>query len=259
LGAVSVYFSQFVQQVEGYGMPVKFLKMVASKYTFGTTSGIANTNVWLNNIDLSESELSTLRSGFRPGGTLGESPTIGTLYHESTHAYLDLRDGEMKFKAFISDGEKYYKGASLSNGKSASDPGRIFQEAAASYVGQRAATWYGTYDFIESISEGIDEKTWAGKGDPAYYDRVEKLVAKIPGDYDRSMRERVFGYQESWGDQVETTKPISAAIKGFCDLEILEGKISDSFESSGFLKQRHQKLLDQIKLSRTLVPIEVVK
>jgi hypothetical protein len=139
MGTVAVYFEQFVQQVESYGMPAIFLRLVATKYTFGQTSGISNTNTWLNNMDLDDSDVATLLARFRPGGTLGESTTIGTLYHESTHAYLDLRDGEKKFKDFIRDGENYYKGASLAGGKTANDPDRIFQEAAASYVGHRAA------------------------------------------------------------------------------------------------------------------------
>jgi hypothetical protein len=119
--------------------------------------------------------------------------------------------------------------------------------------------WYGTYDFIEHLREGVDKQTWDGKGDKAYYDRMEKLVLRIPGDYDRSMRDRVFGYEERWGDQVETTKPISAAIKSFCDLEILEGKIPDAFSGSSFLQGRHQGLLDLIQQSRTIIPVEVVK
>jgi len=238
-------------------MPVKFLKLVSSKYTFGHTSGIANTNTWLNNIDLSDSELSTLRAGFRPGGTMGESTTIQTLYHEATHAYLDLRDDEKKFKDFIKDGDNYYKDAPLEGGKVAKDPDRIFQEAAASYVGDRAASWYSSYDFIEVLRESVDKKTWDGEGNKKVYDGAEKLARKVPGEYDRSMRDRVFGYEERWGDQVPTTKPISAAIKVFCDQEILEGKIPDGFDSSAFLKDKLQSLLDLIQQSRTIVPVEV--
>ena len=257
MGTVTVLVNQFINQVESYGMPVKFLRFVATKYTFGETSGTANTNTWLNNMDLKDSDVDSLKAGFRPGGTQGEASTVQTIYHEGTHAYLDLRDGEKKFKDFIQDGESYYKDAPLEGGKTAKDPSRILTEAAAGYVGDRAAAWYGTYDFIEALREGVDQATWAGKGNKDLYDRMDKIARKIPGDYDRSMRDRVFGYEERWGNQIPTTKPISASIKVFCDTEILEGKIPDAFDSSAFLKERHQSLLDLIQQSRTIVPVEV--
>ncbi len=260
--AVGVYFRNFVQQVDGYGMPARFLRLVGEKYTFGETSGISNANPVLNIIDLDKGDLATLKAGFRPGGTMGESSTIQTLYHEATHAYLDLKENETKFAEFIRDGIAYYKSAPLAGGRVADDPGRIFQEAAASYVGHRAATWYQTYDMIERLREDLDETTWSGRGDRGFYDRMEKLVAKIPAEYDKSMRDRVFGYQEvgwpGFKEQVETTRAISARIKLFCDDEILENKISDTFAQGAFLKGRHDSLVALIAQSRTLVPVDVI-
>jgi hypothetical protein len=253
------YFNRFVEQVDSYEMPARFLRVVAKKYTFGETSGISYTNTWLNTMDINESQLASLKSGFRPGGTLGESTMILTLYHESTHAYLDLKENEQKFKEFIRDGTAYYRLAPLQGGGTADDPDRIFQEAAASYVAHRAATWYGAYDEIESYREGTDEKTWEGHGDKAFYDRVETRVRKIPGEYDQAMRDRMFGYQEKRGVQVSTTQGISARIKAFCDDEILEGKIPDYFVKSEFLERRYESLLTLIAQSRTLVPVEVIK
>ena len=140
----------------------------------------------------------------------------------------------------------------------ADDPDRVFQEAAASYVGHRVATWYSTYDQIETYRESVDKRTWDGHGEKAYYDRVEKVVAKIPLEYDHDMRDQVFGYQMRGGAQVETIQAISARIKAFCDREILENKISDSLASPGFLKERHDSLLTLITQSRTLIPVQVI-
>ena len=257
---VGWYFNRFVQQADGYGMPARFLRLVATKYTFDETSGdVSYANTWLNTMNFDKADLASLKSGFRPGGTLGEASTIQTIYHESTHAYLDLKENERKFKEFIREGIAYYRGAPLQGGGVADDPDRVFQEAAASYVGHRGATWYSTYDLIEVYRESVDERTWDGRGNKDFYDNMEKLARKIPDEYDTAMRDRVFGYEEIRGNQVETTKAISARIKAFCDDEILEGKISDTFANSAFLKERHDSLLALITQSRTIIPVEVIR
>src|SRR5262245_30742393 len=124
------YFNRLVQQLEGYQMPVRFLRLVGAKYSFGETSGISNRNTWLNTMDPDKADVDMLKGGFRPGGTLDEASLIQTIYHESTHAYLDLKENEQKFSSFIKDGIAHYRGAPLRGGGSATDPDRIFQEAA---------------------------------------------------------------------------------------------------------------------------------
>lgn len=260
---VKWYYDRCANKMDGYGLPVRFLRLVATRYTFGETSGTSHVNPYFNSMNFDEDDLNMLKTEFRAGGTMGEASTIQTVYHESTHAFLDLKDNEVKFKEFIRRGTDYYRQAPLVGGGTGTDPDRIFQEAAASYVGHRVATWYEALELIQSLRETVDEKTWSNQGSPGFYGRAEKMAREIPADYDSRMSDRIFGYEEQGGGlfsssiQVETTRPISAAIKAFCDDEILEGKISDTFARAAGLKSRHDALLAQIAQSRNLVVVDI--
>jgi hypothetical protein len=251
---IEFYYNELIARLEGFGMPVAFLKAVAKKYSFHATSKSSHVNTFWNTLNLKASDISTMKTAV-PGGTTGEVSTIGTIYHESTHAYLDIRENEKKFEDFVTAGVRYYDGAKLKGGSVSSDPDRLFQEAAGCYVGYRASQWYSVCENIELWREAIHERTWEGRGNPAFYDLAAATVRNFPVSYDVAMRERVFGYE---GDaQYFTIQPVSARIKAFCDHEILEDKISDTFESSG-LKDRHQSLADMIESSRTIVPFEAI-
>jgi hypothetical protein len=153
-------------------------------------------------------------------GIFGASTAIGTLYHEATHAYFDAHKDDPTVRELVERGTTYYTGAPLTNGKKASDPSRIFQEAAASYVGERIASWLNTYTMLKGLSE-------RGNLTHAAVERVAK-------NYDRQMSDmssESFGYESSHnlGPQVSVDKTLPDETKQFLDDTVLEGKIHDKF------------------------------
>jgi hypothetical protein len=224
-------FLAFIANAEFYGMPVAFLRAVGQGYTFSLTASAGplssvHANVWTNSLYMHKVTYDTL-TRIDVEDPPGASTALLDVYHESTHAYVDLKENEPKFKKFIADGIAYYKDAPMEGGGKCSDPDRVFQEAIASYVADRVAGWWGCLNVL----------TWLALKKPAdqsVRDGLKRLALKQPKRYDDSMAERVYGYQEKSivnSDQIATTKPISEAMKNFLDHEFLEDKIPDHFQS----------------------------
>lgn len=254
---------QSVARLEQYSMPVGYLKKVLHEYSFGYTRGVDHVNPLFNTFNLQPSTLDNLKA-IKIGGTaivVGESSSIQTLYHEAVHAYLDLKSETPIVARLVREGSDYYHNAPLLGGEIASNGYRLFHEAIASYVGHRAATWYGTFDDIERYRELVAKRTWEGASND-WFDRVEALIRKIPNEYNREMNEKKFGYEyRGWigfRRQVSTTKDISSAIKSYCDSELLEFRIPNSFNHSHFLKQKYDSLIKFLNDSRHIVPVELV-
>jgi len=219
-------YRDFVTNADKYGLPVKFLRRVGRDYTIGI--GDDSTNTILNTIGFSQSTLESAEH-LAPALPLGASTAVLIIYHEATHAYLDLVENDPKVKIFITAGETHYKGAPLTTGKATSSPGRVFQEAAADYVSRRAATWWSTFQNLSIYAA----KGWLGP----------KQINSLRSQYDRAMAQRVFGYSQEGGflgigaHQIETTRPLSAQMKEFLDHELLEDKIHEHFDDEpGFSK-----------------------
>jgi hypothetical protein len=239
-----VSFSDFIVRAEQYQLPVGFLRTISrSSYTFSYGDS-AYVSPWTNRMVL---ELSTLELGrdMAPSLPMGEAPAVQTLYHESTHAWLDLQEDTPKVVKLVEEGETYYKDAPLTGGQKADDPERVFQEAMASYVGHRAATYWSA---LESLTLAEDMAKEPEKLEPKKRAMLLKIVREARARYGREMGLRVFGYQNTPGwfnfssDQVETTKVISSAMKNFCDRELLEGMIPDQFERKKTLTDLWAKL-----------------
>jgi hypothetical protein len=239
-------YDDFVRNAERYGLPVRFLRRVGRDYSisFGSSSAV---NPWFNTMTLEEEEL---RSGSQmaPALPIGEATAIQTIYHEATHAYLDLLSNDPRFSQFITAGEQHYQGARTTQGATTTDPERVFHEAAASYVGHRAATWWSTF---ESLSIYVS----MARTNPAAAGRLRQMNSfeRVREDYNRQMSQIVFGYSEEGGflgvgsRQATTTRAMTGQMKTFLDHELLEDKIPDRFEAvAGF-----QQLLRQAENSST--------
>ena len=214
----------FIENAEKYGLPVGLLKRVGnSSYAFDTGSD-EEANVAFNTITLSEDTLTEVRD-LSPTSKKSSMHGIHVIYHESTHAYLDLLSDEPKFKQFIKAGEQHYKEAPLKEGGKTTDPSRVFQEAAAGYVADHVSFWWQAYSLL----------AWH----IAHRNLTRKNIEKIKQDYNKAMAEKVHGYSSEgghvWGliggTQKETARPLSPEMIVFLNHELLEDKIPDQFDS----------------------------
>jgi hypothetical protein len=200
---------------------------------------------------------------------------VEELYHEATHAYLDLKLGPRgpegynpfqyshedlftnphaqierklaspKVQRVMDKAEGYYKGKRLDLPvrKAApfglvSDPELVAHEAAAMYVAHRAAWLWWTLDRLEWCYQVLGGEL-SGKPLKAALSTVKQAVP----EYQVAMTERVFGYEERRGKQYRTLAPIPASLRKLCDATILEGKVPDSFFLSPRLSELYWKVI----------------
>jgi len=221
-------YDDFVRNAERYGLPVRFLRRVGRDYdiSFGSSSAV---NTWLNSMTLEDRDLESA-SQMAPALPMGEGSAVRTIYEEATHAYLDLLSDEPRFSHFISAGERHYQGARTAGGTVTTDPGRVFQEAAANYVAHRAATWWSSF-------ESLSIYTSTAASDPAAAGRLRQMNAfeRLRDDYNQQMAQVVFGYSEEGGFLGIGARAMSGDMKDFLDHELLEDKIPDTFDAvAGF-------------------------
>jgi hypothetical protein len=83
-------------------------------------------------------------------------------------------------------------------------------------------------------------------------------ASKIAGDYNNAMTQRVFGYDEwgalKWKKQYRIERPISDRLKKFCDEDLLENKIPDTFYQSVTLNKLHMQLVLKVLRIQSAVP-----
>ena len=162
---------------------------------------------------------------------------VDDIYHEFTHAFLALNEGDDELKRITEAGINYYKDAPLlvvggEGGEVANDPERVFQEAAAMYVAYQVTDWLETYKELQGILEDPQKEVSAVR------------LEQIRKNYNDKRTN--FGYQPWRGSptgQAETTKPISAELKNYLDRVVLEGKIPANFDDNEILTG----LVNQIK------------
>lgn len=227
-------YMNFIANAERYGLPVRFLRHVARRYTidYGSSDEV---NAFFNEMTLEEQTLRSVE-GMSPAPPFGEASGIRTIYEESAHAFIDLMENDPRFKAFISAGERHYKGAPVSGRRVTSDPERVFNEAAANYVAHRVASWWTAFKNL-SIYIAMSAAS------PVQARRIRErgVFERVRNDYNRAMAEVVFGYSMEGGflgigsEQAETSLPMTREMKVFLDRELLEGRIPDRFEQvAGF-------------------------
>jgi hypothetical protein len=207
-------------RLEAFDMPTSALRDVAKRYTLSSGGGDNYTRPGLNRMRLSDQTASGLQSFPLRGGTSG----VGTLYHESTHAWLDLHGGEQEVRDISTISRLHYMAAPLSeSGISglATDAERISQEAAAEYLDHRAGAKLSAMSLLSELSSGESGLT-AGQ-------RVE-LLEEQKAAYGTAMARRTFGYQDYRGQQVHTTREIHESVRELLDRRILEGKVHERWE-----------------------------
>src|SRR5215831_8012546 len=151
----------FIKQAQQYDMPTAFLERLVNEYKFDFETGRGDDHVsyvpWHHELVLYES---TWKGLSRPD--FADSTSVLNLYHEGTHAYIDLTDYDQTRE--FGEAMKYYEWAKLKNGDKVwpeVDTERAVQEAAAMYVGHRAAMVWKTWarvklldKLVKSVSDG---------------------------------------------------------------------------------------------------------
>ncbi len=220
-----------------YGMPVKFLRRVMSNYKLdiqydGTTD---YTRPFFDKMVLTGSTV----NGLAGSG----SGSIGTLYHESTHAYLEIVNAWnlSEFKDIFS----YYEKAKLRNGETVDDVKRVITEAAAEYVDNRASAVWEVWRSIALAKNGLKTlREFKGKLAEGTYS-IRERIADIPENYNKAMKEMVFGYQDFDGQQIKVVNQIPQQLQRYCDGVILEGKIMNHFEAMTVFSSPYRLLVQQ--------------
>lgn len=233
---------QFITEASKYGMPTRFLDRVRKEYHFTSSSdsGKDETSRFWQEIALDRGMWASLQ---HPGFTGFDA--VDTLYHEATHAYIDLEDyGETRE---FEEAREYYSLAKLADGNSILNKDqreRAVEEALAEYVGHRASTLWRAWSRLDYLAEVLRNVS-AGKYEE---DRGTELIVanaakeqanplSVPAEYNINMQERVFGYVEEprlFKSAVAVriaSKPIPDKLREHCDKVILEDKIYDDFNS----------------------------
>jgi hypothetical protein len=220
---VTNIFNTSVQNVAAFGMPVRFLREIQPMEILLRRCEDHDDDCEVSYvieedqaIYLNQDTLESL-SSFSNTGAYGATrsvyayASVGTLYHEATHAYLhgvtSIRP-QQKFQDFVAGLLHHYEGTP--------DPERIHKEAPAEYVGQRVYAWFDAY---QKLALWIAED----KLTPQRLDVIRR-------NYNRVMADRVVGYYEdSSGRQIPTDREISPRLQAFLDDELLENRLYNEF------------------------------
>lgn len=228
-------YRTIMNNVESHKLPTEFMKKVYENYSFFSLSQENDyINPYLNYMNLTQDTLDDALKGSGeevPRKPINGAPGIGTIYHESTHAYLDLMEDDPEFENFIERGEAYYKDAPLRDGTFADDPERVFQEAAASYVGTRVSNWWSAYEMLSILAKKKKSRNISDKEIDICSRSIDRIIENYNGTASDS-----YGYQEK-GDflgygshQVETDRKMSPDMIDFLEEKFLEDGIPRDFE-----------------------------
>ena len=238
---------RFIHMAEVHGMPVKFLRTVMREYTikYDPGSGTAHTEPFWNNLILDDDTMSGLLD---PENVRGSNGSVSTLYHEATHAYIDIVD--LDDENLWAEAVWLYKRAKLKSGKKVSEPDGVVNEAAAMYVGHRASSMYRVWRQLAQLNSFLDAVE-TKKMTPA---RAANLIGisvpegSIEAAYNRAMREVVFGYEAQGGDKQDpvASEPIPQQLRTYCDAVILEDKIQNDFRSMKMFQFDYARLQERM-------------
>jgi hypothetical protein len=233
--------NKFITVASKHGTPVQFLRRVISDYDIKFKSGTGSDNVsqFWNEMRLYRNTVIGLQ---RP--PLADSGAVLNLYHEATHAVMDLDDaGE---ESWFKRAEQYYDGAPLSNGDTVSKTEIVVDEVCGTYVGHRAVTVWNAWKRLDFLSEVT---LLVAKGKKSV-DEGKRLIllnsVPIAVEYDQKMKERVFGYEPDGGEQAQVQKDIYPGIRPYCD-RLLENKIFDQFHQMTQLRLNYETLFKSMR------------
>jgi hypothetical protein len=234
----------FIDQAKPYGMPTAFLTRLLNEYDWDFESGRDDRvrDGWTV-FGLLPHELILSEYTSKGLGRLdwADSVSVLTLYHEGTHAYIDLVDYDDSRE--FEEAKEYYNWAPLEDGNKVlpiHDTERAVQEAAAEYVGHRASTlWktWGRLKFLDLMVKRVSD----GQTTVAQAIQVMRGSGKhtVRNDYWKAMSQQYFGYVDHRG-QVEINYPIYPKLSAFCDRTILENSILDQFDHMAGLNTYYQ-------------------
>jgi hypothetical protein len=212
-------------------MPTAFLTRLVNDYKFDFETGTGTDHVsvgwWHHELVLYEQ---TWRGLSRP--EFADEDSVDHLYHEGTHAYIDLVDYDETRE--FGQAMQYYELAKLKNGDLVIPPvdsERVVQEASGMYVGHRASTVWITWKRVKLLDKLVktvlDGRMTVARG-VELIEQTETGRSTVANDYAAAMSKQVFGYTEHSGEQIEIAdKPIYSKLSDWCDKNILENKISD--------------------------------
>lgn len=237
-------FQRFIDEMAYSRMPVRFLREVAdSDYrivNIGLSSCVFPT---LDTMVLDDDDL----AGIALIRSSSESATraMENVYHEATHAWLDLRQDSPEVASLCQLGPSHYEGAPLAHHAKA-DAERIFQEALGEYVGGRVS---GFWDARSKLSTW--ERWLRDDHDLTEASRrmMRAAVGEVPSRYDACMAARVFGYQplKPFSKQQNLTlRAMTPQMVEFANEHFLEGKIPDRFDEARELVERWDELMHRI-------------
>jgi hypothetical protein len=233
-----------INALERVGLPVRFLYYVLQRYDFSVGSSDDQITPLLNLMELRQSTMDDLREIDPWGtvwGTVPGSGGIDSLYHESTHAYFDLKsdEGDQFELNLLREARLYYQRAPMSDGSQSDDPERLAQEAPAEYVGQCAYAYWSTNCSLARYTV----REFSG----VTAESMESTLRRIQSHYEAKMGEAQHGCYATgslwWEREICTTKPIFPPLKRYCDSILLENKLSATFSGN----TRLSALLAQVR------------
>jgi RHS repeat-associated protein len=227
------FWPAFFQRARSVGLPTKsFLEAIDHAFTALHTrySPSNHYNIYVNVLILESRTVEGVMHGFN-------STNVGTLYHESAHAYMDIAANEKKHASVLDNARNHYAqypvyknsyGSPRHDPEPATDPERITQEAIGEYTGAKVSAYLTTYGFLES----------------ALYDTNDPNEAKSIFDHAvKSYKKQIdaagymAGYQPTDSGNKHTSAPLHSGIRKLVNEEVLEGKIPDNFYAvPGFQK-----------------------
>lgn len=244
-------FDSFMSDADRYGMPVRFLRYVRPRIAVATngivpgqrfavpSTGETHYNDVLNLMDVDTRDA----DGLAAFHTASAAPSaVGDIYHEATHAYLDLRleAHDRGISNILRDAESYYTGAPLQRGGQATNPALLAGEAAASFVGWCASAWWHAFWLLRMVQEGLVRRDPSGRTVRRPLRQPAQILARAETVYETSLRATSFGYDctrqvlgrcSIWSEQIETTRPIMPRLREFLSGHLLENKIPMSFDA----------------------------
>lgn len=228
----------FIPIARKAGLPVAMLSYVQQNYLILTTPvGGSYVDPFRDQLRLGPTPRTLIPKTLADGSNwMSEADAIGELYHEATHAYMDLKKTRPDVSQVIKKAKTYYKSGKLEGAVRLTDPERLAWEAAAMYAGHRVEVWWNALEALTFVRNGMATS-------PDMYTYLEGMTKKARTDYNKAMAQLAFGYQNIGDKQVRTTTKIPAFLSRFCDDALLENKIPDNFNATVKLRNMYVDLM----------------
>lgn len=181
-----------------------------------------------SDIRLPPDVITGLNDPFPSPGTNSSASAYASLYHELMHAAIDKyavqKPGDPAWVKFKDDGTAYFTNSPMKDGSTATDPFTIFDEAAASYVGTRVATYVSALAALHSAAQK--------NGCPVSPSDLARIEMHYNAGMAAANKETGYEYKGLFKTEVYSKLPISPAMKAFIDTNVFHGNMPDTFAAS---------------------------